>query len=78
MVDPSKLSYSDGEAVVPLKADNLIVYKGKVDNKLSSSDYEIVSITNNKQVGNATLVIRGKGDFGGTKTVKIKINKKSL
>ncbi len=45
---------------------------------LGASDYSIVSITNNTGVGTATLMIRGIGEYGGTKTISLKITAKSL
>ena len=41
---------------------------------LSDEDYEILSYSNNVNKGNATLIIRGLKDYGGTKTVSFVIN----
>ena len=68
-----------GKAVV-LKEDELYLTL-KVDGStyvLTSADYEIVSYTNNIKKGTASLTIRGKGDFGGTKTIKFKIGSQRL
>ncbi|MBR2845337.1 MAG: Ig-like domain-containing protein [Solobacterium sp.] len=48
------------------------------ETKLASGDYEIVSYTNNVKKGTATMVLRGIGNYGGTKTVKFKINAKVM
>ncbi|MBR3345312.1 MAG: Ig-like domain-containing protein [Solobacterium sp.] len=48
------------------------------ETKLASGDYEIVSYTNNIKKGTATMVIRGIGNYGGTKTVKFKIDAKVM
>lgn len=45
---------------------------------LSDRDFEIVGYSNNWQKGNATVTIRGKGNYGGTKDVKFKIDSVSL
>ena len=44
------------------------------------TDYEIVSssYTNNIKKGSATVTIRGKGEYGGTKTVKFKIAQRNI
>ena len=80
VLDPSKLTYAAGEDVRPLMADNLEVsYKanGAVV-KLTSSEYEIVSVKNNKLVGTAQLTLRGRGQYGGVKTISFKVGAKSL
>ena len=78
--DPSKLAYAGGDEILPLKGDDLIVSRkvsGKVET-LTASDYEIVSIKNNRLVGKATVTIRGKGLYGGTKTFTVKIGARSM
>lgn len=42
------------------------------------TDYYIVSYKNNVKKGTATAVIRGLGEYGGTKDVKFKISSKGL
>ena len=74
--DASKLSYNNGKYVLPLKERDLIVTIGKTT--LSSDDYEIVSVTNNKFVGRATITIRGKGRYGGSKKAVFKIGAKPI
>ncbi|MBR1671113.1 MAG: hypothetical protein IJ695_10500 [Butyrivibrio sp.] len=80
--DPSKLAYNGGSDVELLKEEDLeISYKAKgqtTPTVLSSSDYEIVSITNNRFIGTATVTVRGKGAYGGTKTFTFKIAARSL
>lgn len=68
-----------GKAVV-LKEEDLYLTL-KVDGStyvLTSADYEIVSYANNIKKGTASVTIRGKGDFGGTKTIKFKIGSQKL
>lgn len=45
---------------------------------LSSDEYEIVGYSNNLNKGTAKLTIRGRGSYGGTKTVSFKIKGKNL
>ena len=41
-------------------------------------DYELVAYSNNINKGTATAVIRGKGDYSGTKAIKFKITQKTM
>lgn len=59
-----------GKPIVPSKSD-ITVKVGKVT--LGSEDYDIVSCTNNIKAGKATIVIRGKGNYGGTVKATFKI-----
>jgi len=60
----------NGEKIVISKAD-IEVKIGK--KTIESKNYEIVSYNNNTKKGTATMVIRGKGEYGGTKKVTFKI-----
>jgi hypothetical protein len=64
-----------GKPVTVAKKDITIMLG---ETKLASGDYEIVSYTNNIKKGTATMVIRGIGNYGGTKTVKFKIDAKVM
>ncbi len=70
------IQFNNGKAIIPLKESDLIVTVGK--QVLSASDYEIVSIKNNRFLGTATVEIRGKGAYGGTKKFTFKINARAL
>ncbi len=59
-----------------LNADDITIKDGTT--RLTVDDYEIVSYKNNVAVGNATVVLRGKGNYGGTKTVTFKIKRNSI
>ncbi|MCR5156706.1 MAG: InlB B-repeat-containing protein, partial [Butyrivibrio sp.] len=75
----SKLVVSNGEEIKLTKADlEVATGPAKAPTILGASDYSIVSITNNTGVGTATLMIRGIGEYGGTKTISLKITAKSL
>jgi len=73
-VKVAKQTYT-GKEVCPGK-DELTVKIGKTT--LTGEDYEIVSYSNNVKKGTASMVIKGVGNYGGTKTVSFKINAKSL
>ena len=45
---------------------------------LKSNDYEIVSITKNKLIGKATVILRGKGSYGGTCKFTFKVTKRNF
>ncbi len=76
----TSLYYSNGEELTPPSTEDITVTLGSGKNKvtLSSTDFEVVSITGNKFLGNATITIKGKGAYGGSKKVKCKINKCSF
>ncbi len=60
-----------GQAV-ELNADD-ITMKVKVITLTSGVDYEIVSYLNNQKKGTAKVTLRGKGNFGGVRTVSFSI-----
>ena len=64
-----------GEAIVPKKSDIMVTVGGT---KLTESEFEIVGCTNNVKKGNATITLKGKGNYGGTKTVRFKIQSKGF
>ena len=64
-----------GSAIVPKKSDITVTVGG---NKLTASEFEIVSCTNNIKKGKASITIRGMGNYGGTKTVKFTIKSKGF
>ena len=64
-----------GEEIRPGK-EELTIKIGKIE--LSAEDYDIISYSNNVKKGNASLTIKGKGNYGGTKTVKFTIKAKGL
>ncbi len=74
--NPEKLSFTRGDEIIPLKSENLIVKLNK--KTLDPSDYEIVSIKNNRFRGTATVILRGKGQYGGTRNFKFKINARNI
>ncbi|MBR2669635.1 MAG: Ig-like domain-containing protein [Solobacterium sp.] len=67
--------YTGGQ-IIPT-AENLKVTLSK-KTLVYGVDFEIKSITNNIKAGKATMVLRGIGDYGGTKKVTFSIGKQSL
>lgn len=63
------------EGVVPAKTDLKITYKGDT---VREEEYDIVSCTKNEKKGTAVMVIQGKGQYGGTKSVKFKIGARGM
>ncbi|MBR4529697.1 MAG: InlB B-repeat-containing protein [Lachnospiraceae bacterium] len=59
-----------GREVRPGKEEITVTISGSV---LTQEDYEIVSYENNVSKGTAKLTIRGRGDYGGTKTATYSI-----
>ena len=83
--DISKLTFKiankeyTGSPVTLNDNDILSIKSGKneLDLKLGT-DYEIVRYTNNVKKGTAKVTFRGKGDYGGEKTVSFKIGQRSF
>lgn len=67
--------YYTGSAVEPGKDAITLKMNGKA---LYDQDYEIVSYSNNRMVGTATITIKGTGKYGGIKTIKFKIKAKKV
>jgi surface protein len=75
--DPSKLTFHNGDDIIPIKkSDITISYKEKGSKQtkvLNESDYEIISVKNNRFLGTATVTVHGLGEYGGVKTFTFKI-----
>ncbi len=77
ILDPSKCVVNNGEPIKLTKRDIEVRFGN--GEPLNESDYEIVSVTNNRFIGTATLTIRGTGkDCGGTKTQTFLIKAHSI
>ncbi|MCR5671312.1 MAG: hypothetical protein K6G10_09930, partial [Butyrivibrio sp.] len=74
------LSFNNTVPVIPLKKTDLKVTLkiGKKKVVLEDDDYEIESVKNNKFLGTMTVVIRGVGKYGGTKSFTVKITSKNM
>ncbi|MCR5420880.1 MAG: leucine-rich repeat protein [Lachnospiraceae bacterium] len=75
-VKVNDLVYANGEEVSVIKSSDITVTIGET--VLNPSDYDIVSVTDNRFLGTAKIVIAGKGEYGGIKKCSVKINKKDL
>ncbi len=69
--------YYTGERIV-LSKEDLVVKMGK--KTLTADQYEIVgsSYKNNLKTGTAKVTIKGKGEYGGTKTISFTINRQKM
>lgn len=71
-----------GRRVYLSKEDVKVTVKnaGKTEELTYGTDYEIIedSYTNNLKKGTASVKVRGLGKYGGTKTVKFKIQAKKM
>ena len=74
--NPENLSFAGGSEIIPLKSEDLSVELNK--NNLDTSEYEIVSVKNNRFLGTAIIELRGKGQYGGIKIFKFKIRARNI
>lgn len=72
---PDKVQYFSQYGTRPGKDDLTVTYKGE---EVKSDEYDIISYSMNDRKGNATLVVQGKGQYGGTKKVTFKINARGI
>ena len=76
----AKVKVNNGKAVYLGDNWNIVppvtVTLGKVT--LTDEDYEIIDIRNNWLIGTASMTIRGKGEYWGTKKITFKITKTPL
>lgn len=59
-----------------LSKSQLEVKIGKIE--LEPKDYDIISYTNNLNKGSASVTIKGKGNYGGTRTIKFTITTRTM
>lgn len=64
-----------GKEIRPDSSQIIVKVSGKV---LRAEDYEIVGYNNNINKGKATVIIKGRGDYGGMKTVSFTIGAKGI
>lgn len=65
------------QGVVPEKTDLKVTF-GKDKTPVTNEEFEIISCTKNDKKGAAVMVIQGKGQYGGTKTVKFAIGARGM
>ncbi|MDE7133363.1 MAG: Ig-like domain-containing protein [Lachnospiraceae bacterium] len=78
VIDPQEYT---GEEIT-LSSSDIHVYTNSTDaknkrNELGNGCYEIVEYKNNIKAGTAKVTLRGRGDYGGTKTYSFKIQRKA-
>ena len=64
-----------GKKIMPGEEMFYVLVGGRL---LDPSDYEIVAYSNNIKAGNASVTIRGTGNYGGFKTASFKIVSRSI
>lgn len=62
--------YADGKSI-ELKKSNIIVVLNNVE--LDNTDFDIIGYSNNRNKGTATVILEGKGEYGGIKNATFKI-----
>ena len=74
-VDPQKKQFFSQYGTKPDKTALIVTYK---NNPVGDDEYDIVSYSKNDKKGKATLVLAGKGQYGGTKKVTFTINARGI
>ena len=74
-VDPQKKQFFSQYGTKPDKTALIVTYK---NNPVGDDEYDIVSYSKNDKKGKATLVLEGKGQYGGTKKVTFTINARGI
>ncbi|MDE7321210.1 MAG: hypothetical protein K2N73_00520 [Lachnospiraceae bacterium] len=70
-----KTQYFSQYGTRPGKDDLIVTYR---NTEVKSDEYDIISYSKNDKKGSATLVVQGKGQYGGTKKVTFKINARGM
>lgn len=71
-------TYTGGEVTLTKDKITLTIGKGKNAETLTEDDFEIVGYKNNIRKGTATVILKGKGSYAGTKNVTFKIGAKEF
>ncbi|MDE7359328.1 MAG: hypothetical protein K2N39_07885 [Lachnospiraceae bacterium] len=74
-VKPDKVQYFSQYGTRPGKEDLTVTYKNA---PVTDEEYDIISYSKNDRKGKATLVIQGKGQYGGTKNVTFAIKERGM
>lgn len=74
-VKPDKVQYFSQYGTRPGKEDLIVTYENE---PVTDDEYDIVSYSKNDKKGKATLVIQGKGQYGGTKKVTFTIKARDM
>ena len=71
-------TYTGEEVTLTKDKITLTIGKGKNAETLTEDDFEIVGYKNNIKKGTATVILKGKGSYAGTKNVTFKIGAKEF
>ena len=71
-------TYTGEEVTLTKDKITLTIGKGKNQVTLTEDDFEIVGYKNNIKKGTATVILKGKGSYAGTKNVTFKIGAKEF
>ena len=75
-----KLFFANGNEILPPSPEDFEITIGSGKNRvpLDSTDFEIVSVTGNLAPGKATITLKGRGSYGGIKTVVCQVYKRDM
>ncbi len=72
------IDYNRGNAIMPVYMKDFTLTMPGETEPLSQEYFEIESVRQNRFIGTATVVVRGKNGYGGTKKFTIKIVKRIM
>lgn len=79
VTNTKRLTFNNGKEI-RITENDIVVFKviGSRTETLSTDNYRITSVRNNRFLGTATITIEGRGIYCGTKVLKVKLSAKSL
>lgn len=80
IADKTYIASMNPDTGITITKDDIIVIPDKNHTDFTADDYEIVegSYTRNRFTGTASVLLRGKNEYGGVKRVNFKIRKKHI
>nr|MCR5235189.1 hypothetical protein [Lachnospiraceae bacterium] len=80
VLSPKKITLynNTGNEVKPVYGQDYTLTMPGATEPLNEEDFEIISITKNRFIGTATVTIRGKNGYGGTKRFTFKVVKRRM
>nr|MCR5670480.1 hypothetical protein [Butyrivibrio sp.] len=75
--DPSKLAFNNANEVI-IRESDIVIRKNKKTEPLAVSKYRVKSVSNSRFLGKTIIVIEGRDDYFGTKTISVKISAKKV
>ncbi len=77
--DSSKLAFDSGDTVILTESDFLVTRTASGQAQaIDASNYRIKSVTGNRLIGKTTIVLEGRGDYFGTKTLSLKLSSRKV